>query len=135
MRSYGIPGKMVRVIAEIYSGFEFTVVDESVTSDWFIIKSGVKWVPDVGFLFLLCLDLVVRKAECASNSENIVVDGQEVDDIEEFTYQEAIVDKEGGGSKDIMHHLQKARDAFQRLRRVWAARGIGKRTKISILKT
>ena len=88
-----------------------------------------------GFLFLLFLDLVVRKAECASNSENIVVDGQEVDDIEEFTYQEAIVDKEGRGSKDIMHHLQKARDAFQRLRRVWAARGIGKRTKISILKT
>ena len=48
MRSYGIPGKMVRVIAEIYLGFEFTVVDESVTSEWFIIKSGVKWVPDVG---------------------------------------------------------------------------------------
>ena len=48
MRSYGIPGKMVRVIAEIYLGFEFTVVDESVTSEWFIIKSGVKWVSDVG---------------------------------------------------------------------------------------
>ena len=48
MFSYGIPNKMVRVIAEIYLGFEFTVVDESVTSEWFIIKSGVKWVPDVG---------------------------------------------------------------------------------------
>ena len=62
-----------------------------------------------------------------------MVDGQEVDDIEEFTYLGAIVDKEGGGS--IMHHLEKARDAFQRLRRVWAARGIGKRTKIRLLKT
>ena len=49
-----------------------------------------------------------------------------MDDIEEFTYQEATVDKEGRGSKDIMHRLQKARDAFLRLRRVWAARGIGK---------
>ena len=47
MRSYGIPDKMVRVIAEIYLGFEFTVVDGSVTSEWFIIKSGVKWVPHV----------------------------------------------------------------------------------------
>ena len=61
-----------------------------------------------------------------------MVDGQEVDDTEEFTYLGAIVDKEGGGS--IMNSLQKARDAFQRLRRVWAARGIGKRTKIRLLK-
>ena len=53
-----------------------------------------------------------------------MMDGEEVDDVEELPYHEVIVDKEGRGSKDIMHHLQKARDAFQRLRRVWAARGI-----------
>ena len=47
-----------------------------------------------------------------------MVNGEEVDDVEEVTYQEAIVDKEGRGSKDIMHHLQKVRDAFQTLRRV-----------------
>ena len=40
MRSYGIPHKMVRVIAGIYEGFECTVVDRGVTSDWF--KTGVK---------------------------------------------------------------------------------------------
>ena len=57
MRSYGIPDKMVRVIAEIYLGFEFTVVDGSVTSEWFIIKSGVKWCPMSGFLFLALLGL------------------------------------------------------------------------------
>ena len=64
-----------------------------------------------------------------------MVDGEELDDIEEFTYLGAIVDKDGGGSKDIMHRLQKARGAFQRLRRVWAAKGIGRRTKIRLLKT
>ena len=42
MRNYGIPDKMVRVIAGIYVGFECAVVDGSVTSDWFMIKSGVK---------------------------------------------------------------------------------------------
>ena len=47
-----------------------------------------------------------------------MVDSEEVDDVEELTYQEAIVDKEGRGSKDIMHHLQKVRGAFQTLRRV-----------------
>ena len=39
---------------------------------------------------------------------------------------------EGEGSKDIIHCLQKARGAFQRLRRVWVARGIGRRTKIRL---
>ena len=73
--------------------------------------------------------------ECASSSEKIVVDGKEVDDVEEFTYLGPIVDKVGGGSKDILRRLQKARGAFQRLGRVWAARGIGRRTKIRLFKT
>ena len=64
-----------------------------------------------------------------------MVDGEEVDDVEELTYLGEIVDKEGGGSKDIIHRLKKARGAFQRLRRVWAARGIGRRTKIRLFKT
>ena len=43
------------------------------------------------------------RTECASSREKIVVDGEEVDDVEELTYLGATVDKEGGGSKDIMH--------------------------------
>ena len=34
------------------------------------------------------------------------------DDVEEFTYLGAIVDKEGGGCRDIMHRLHKAHGAF-----------------------
>ena len=166
----------------------------NVTSDWFMVKSGVKQGCVISeFHFFLCLDWVMRKAtadkrrgirmnfttvledlefaediallsskfndlhektgrlveeaarvglklnarkcktlrtECASSREKIVVDGEKVDDLEEFTYLGATVNKEGGGSKDIMQHLQKARGTFQRLLRVWAARGIGRRTKI-----
>ena len=63
MRSYRIPAdKMVRVIAGIYADFECAVVDRNVTSDWFMIKSGVKQGCVMsGFLFLLCLDWVIRK--------------------------------------------------------------------------
>ena len=58
-----IPDKMVRVIDGIYAGFECVVVDGSVTSDWFMIKSGVTQGSVMsGFLFLLCLDWVMRKA-------------------------------------------------------------------------
>ena len=50
-----------------------------------------------------------------------MVDGEEVEDVEEFTYLRASVDKEGGGSHDIMHRPQKAQGTFRRLRTVWAA--------------
>ena len=58
------------------------------------------------------------RTESDSRRDNILVDGEEVDDVEELTYLGAIVDKEGGGSKDIMHRLQKARGVFKTLRRL-----------------
>ena len=61
-----------------------------------------------------------------------MMDGEEVEDVVEFTYLGAIVDKEGGGIQDIMHRPQKAQGTFQRLRRVWAARETGRRIKIPL---
>ena len=61
-----------------------------------------------------------------------MVDGEEVDDVEEFTYRGAILDKEVEGSKDIMHRLQKARGTLQRLGRIWVPREIGRRAKIRL---
>ena len=43
----------------------------------------------------------------AHSRESIVVNGEEVEDVEKFAYLGAIVDKEGGGSKDIVNRLQK----------------------------
>ena len=62
MRISGIPEKMVRAIADIYARFECAVADGNVTSDWFMIKLGVKqgFVMS-GFLFLLCFDWIIRK--------------------------------------------------------------------------
>ena len=75
------------------------------------------------------------RTEHANNREIIVVNGREVEDVEEFPFLGAGVDKEGGGSKDIMNRQQKARRAFQRLGKVWAARDIGRGTKIRLFKT
>ena len=55
------------------------------------------------------------RAEFARNRESIVVNGEEVEDVEEFACIVPIVDKEGGGSKDIRERLQTTRNAFQRL--------------------
>ena len=67
------------------------------------------------------LDTRVMKGADVYNEHYLVktrMDGEEVDDVEELTYQEAIVDKECRGSKDIMHHLEKVCGPFQTLRRV-----------------
>ena len=61
------------------------------------------------------------RTKFARNRESIVVNDEEVEDVEEFVYLGAIVDKEGGGS-NISTRLQKARGAFQRLWQAWTAR-------------
>ena len=55
------------------------------------------------------------RTELARNRESIVANGGEVEDVEEFAHLGAIVDKDGGDSKDIRNKLQKALGAFQRL--------------------
>ena len=45
------------------------------------------------------------------------------EDVQEFPYRGANVDKECGSSKDIMNRLQKADSAIQRLRKAWGASG------------
>ena len=75
------------------------------------------------------------RTDFARNRESIVVNGEEVKDVDEFAYLEAIVEKKGGGSEDIRNRIQKARGAFQRLWKVWVARRIGKRAMICLFKT
>lgn len=69
------------------------------------------------------LKLYARKyktlgTEHAKKEERIVVNGEQVEKVEEFAYLGASADKEGSGSSDIRNRLQKARGAFQRLRNV-----------------
>ena len=53
-----------------------------------------------------------------------------MEDVDEFVYLGAVVDREGGGGRDIKNRMQKARGAFKSLWRVWSARGIGRKTKM-----
>ena len=46
------------------------------------------------------------------NEDNIQIGNEVVEDVDQFVYLGAIVDKEGGENRDIQHRLQKARGAF-----------------------
>ena len=58
-----------------------------------------------------------------------------MEDMSEFIYLCAMVDKEGGGDQDIKNRLQKARGAFYRLTRIWNTTSIGRNTNIHLFKT
>ena len=47
-----------------------------------------------------------------------MVNGEQLENVADFVYQGAYVDKEGGGSADIGNRLQRAQSAFQRLKSV-----------------
>ena len=69
------------------------------------------------------------------NEDNIQIGNEVVEDVYQFVYLGAIVNKDGGGNRDIQHRLQKARGAFHRLQRIWSCRGIGRKTKLQLFKT
>ena len=63
-----------------------------------------------------------------------VNDGQ-VDDVQEILFLGALLDKEGGATKDIQQRLSKARQTFYRLRIIWDSSEISRKTKVQLFKT
>ncbi|KAL9956332.1 hypothetical protein ACROYT_G037796 [Oculina patagonica] len=66
----------------------------------------------------------------ARNDQRLEINGEQVDEVEEFVYLGALLDKEGGTTKDIQHRLSKASQAFYRMRRLWETSEIGRKTKL-----
>ena len=71
----------------------------------------------------------------AKSQENVTVDGQDISEVDEFTYLGAIICKEGGGMKDMKIRISKARGTFSRLRKIWNTKNITRRTKLRIFKS
>ena len=71
----------------------------------------------------------------ARNQENIIINGQDIEDVEEFVYLGAKVCKEGGGMKDLKNRLSKARGAFNKLKKIWISNNISRKTKLRLYKT
>ena len=69
------------------------------------------------------------------NQEQIMINGQDIEDVNEFMYLGAKVCKEGGGMKDLKNRLLKARGAINKLKKIWIANNILRRTKLRLYKT
>ena len=65
----------------------------------------------------------------ARNQENIIINGQDIEDVDEFVYLGAKVCKEGGGVTDLKNRLSKARGAFNKLKKIWISNNISRKTE------
>ena len=64
--------------------------------------------------------------------ETLKLQGNEIEDVEEFTYLGSIVDSKGGTERDVKARIGKARTAFTLLAKIWKARNISLKTKLRI---
>ena len=72
----------------------------------------------------------MRVNACLNN--NIMLSGQAVEDVNEFTYLGSIVSPTGGTEEDIKARRKKAQQAFTMLRPVWSCRSLRTKTKLRI---
>ena len=69
------------------------------------------------------------------NVDNIKLDGEAIDEVEDFTYLGSNISKDGGSDRDILARIGKARTDFAILRRVWRSKVISRKTKLRIFNT
>ena len=72
----------------------------------------------------------MRVNACLNN--NIMLSGQAIVDVHEFTYLGSIVSPTGGTEEDIKARRKKAQQAFAILRPVWSCRSLRTKTKLRI---
>lgn len=69
------------------------------------------------------------------NNQQLVVNGQEIEQVDKFQYLGSMVTKSGGTDEDIMQRIRKAKGAFAQLTPVWRSNKIRQKTKLRIFET
>ena len=69
------------------------------------------------------------------NVDKIKLDGEAIDEVEDFTYFGSNISKDGGSDRDIVARIGKAGTAFAILGPVWRSKVISRKTKLRIFNT
>ena len=65
----------------------------------------------------------------------ITLNGEEIKEVDKFTYLGSIVSKDGGADEDIRSRIGKARHASRSLNNIWRSSNLSTKTKIRIFNT
>ena len=69
------------------------------------------------------------------NANKLELDGEAIDEVENFTYIGSNISKDGGSDRDIQVRIGKARTAFAILTPVWRSKLMSRKTKLRIFNT
>jgi len=69
------------------------------------------------------------------NADKLELDGEAIDEVENFTYIGSNISKDGGSDRDIQVRIGKARTAFSILTPVWRSKLMSRKTKLRIFNT
>lgn len=68
----------------------------------------------------------------SSSSIILLIDNQVIEEVDEFCYLGSMITKDGGADVDVKNRIQKARQAFGSLNRVWSSGRYTRRLKLQI---
>ena len=68
----------------------------------------------------------------AVSMEPVKLEGNEIDEVETFTYLVSVIDKHGGTDADVKARIGKARGAFIQLKNIWSSKVLSLHTKIRL---
>ena len=71
----------------------------------------------------------------ARNQEKIIINGQDIEDVDEFVYLGAKVCKERGGMKDFEEQVIESQRCLSKLTKIWISNNILRKTKLKLYKT
>ncbi|KAK7109158.1 hypothetical protein V1264_013249 [Littorina saxatilis] len=77
----------------------------------------------------------VLRTNATANTTPITLDGEALQEVDNFTYLGSIVDKQGGTDVDVRVRIGKARAAFLQLKNVWGSADLSINTKLRIFNT
>ena len=87
------------------------------------------------------LDLKISKKKTRTmrandvNKNSTQLRGEDIEDLEQFTYLGSVVSRDGGTKRDIKSRIGKATAAFKTLRPIWTSQVISVTTKLGIFNT
>lgn len=75
----------------------------------------------------------ILKISCKNNNSIKFQNGQDIQEINDFTYLGACgVSADGAADKEVEGRLCKAKTAFRKLRKVWSSKQYSKKTEIKV---
>ncbi|VDP53795.1 unnamed protein product [Schistosoma margrebowiei] len=81
----------------------------------------------VGFNMHKGKSMILRyNTECTNP---ITIDGEDLEDVQTFTYLGSIIDEQGGSDADVKARIGKARSAYLQLRNIWNSKQLSTNTK------